>query len=100
MNDQSQKKDAGKSDPMMIEEDLALALEAANGVLDYGKAKYGTRGGWKKVDIERYRSAQARHRREVMKNGLTDCDVESDLLHLAHEVVNGLFILQTVLQGM
>jgi hypothetical protein len=98
--DQEQKRDAGKSDPMMIEEDLAYALEAVNRVLDYGKAKYGTRGGWKRVDIERYRSAHARHRRSVMQDGLLARDEESDLLHLAHEVCNGLFILQTLLAKM
>jgi hypothetical protein len=99
-NDQTQKADAGKSDPMMLEEDLALALEAVNRVLDYGKAKYGARGGWKKVDIERYRSAQARHRRSVMQDGLLGKDDESDLLHLAHEACNALFILQSVLHGL
>lgn len=100
MNDQRQKFDAGKSDPMMVEEDLGLALEAVNRVLDYGKAKYGARGGWKQVDIERYRSAQARHRRKVMVEGMESTDDESGLLHLAHEVCNGLFILQTLLDSM
>lgn len=100
MGDQTQKKDAGKSDPMMVEEDLALALEAVNGVLDYGKAKYGSRGGWKSVDINRYRSAQARHRRSVMQEGMHGSDIESGLLHLSHEVCNGLFLLQTILAKM
>jgi hypothetical protein len=97
MNDQTQKKDGGKSDPLMVEEDLVLALEAVNRVLDYGKAKYGSRGGWKAVDIGRYRSAQARHRREVMKEGEYSTDEESGLLHLAHEACNALFVLQTAL---
>lgn len=95
--DQLQKRDAGKLDPMMIEEDLALALENINAVLAYGVAKYGKRGGWKAVAIERYRSANGRHRREVMKHGLLDCDAETGLLHLAHETVNNLFVLQQTL---
>ena len=98
VNDQRQKADGGKSDPLMIEEDLALALESVNRVLDYGKAKYGSRGGWKLVDIERYRSAQARHRRSVMIEGKYSTDEESGLLHLAHEACNALFILQTALE--
>lgn len=97
---QSQKKDAGKSDPLMIEEDLALALQGVNAVLDYGKAKYGSRGGWKQVDIERYRSAQARHRRSVMIDGLLAKDDESGLLHQMHEACNALFILQDTLSKM
>ena len=99
-DDQRQKLDGGKSDPLMVEEDLALALEAVNRVLDYGKAKYGARGGWKQVAIERYRSAQARHRRAVMSEGIDSTDDESGLLHLAHEVANGLFILQTHMAAM
>ncbi len=84
----------------MIEEDLAEALENLNAVLEYGVAKYGKRGGWKAVAIERYRSANARHRREVMKHGLLDCDAETGLLHLAHETVNNLFVLQMTLAGL
>lgn len=100
IGDQTQKADAGKSDPMMIEEDLSYAIEACNRVLDYGIAKYGSRGGWKRVDIERYRSANARHRRSVMQEGLLARDEESNLLHLSHEVINGLFILQSILAQM
>lgn len=98
MQDQTQKRDAGKFDPLMIEEDLAQALEVCNAVLEFGKAKYGTRGGWMKVDIGRYKSAAARHRRECMKNGIANTDEETGLLHKAHEVINGLFELEMFLR--
>jgi hypothetical protein len=99
MNDQTQKRDAGKSDPMMVEEDLALALECVNRTLDYGKEKYGQRGGWKAVDISRYKSANGRHRRDRMKAKRDlEPDSETDLPHLAHEIVNAMFILQTALE--
>jgi len=95
MNDQSQKFDAGKSDPLLIEVDLVLALEAVNAVLDYGKSKYGQRGGWKGVELERYDAAARRHRRARDKG--EDTDDESGLPHIAHEVCNLLFQLQTAL---
>lgn len=97
--DQLQKRDAGKFDPLMIEEDLARSLAVCNAVLEFGKEKYGQRGGWKAVDVNRYRSAGARHRREVMINGIADRDVETNLLHKAHEVINGLFEIEMYLKG-
>lgn len=99
MSDQLQKRDAGKFDPLMIEEDLARALAVCNAVLEFGKEKYGQRGGWMQVDIGRYKSAGARHRREVMLNGIADRDEETNLLHKAHEVINGLFEIEMYLKG-
>lgn len=97
---QSQKRDAGKFDPMMIEEDLARALEVENTVLEFGKAKYGTRGGWMAVDMERYKSAGARHRRERMKDGIKSRDQETGLLHIAHEIINLQFQLEMHLRSL
>lgn len=94
--DQSQKADAGKSNPVLLEVDMSQALTAVNAVLDYGVAKYGQRGGWRKVDIERYDPAARRHRR-ARDNGELH-DAESGLPHLAHEVCNLLFMLQTYLE--
>lgn len=90
--DQTQKADGGKSDPLLLEVDLARALAVVNAVLDYGKQKYGARGGWKAVDIMRYDSAARRHRR-ARDTGET-VDAESGLLHLAHEACNVLFQLE------
>ena len=98
MQDQSQKRDAGKMDPLLIEEDLAYALEAVNAVLEYGKAKYGSRGGWKSVDMQRYHKAWGRHRRDRMKFGFKSKDEETNLLHAFHEVCNGLFIINDYME--
>lgn len=92
-DDQSQKADAGKSNPVLLEVDLADALEVVNSVLDYGVAKYGKRGGWKQVSMERYDPANRRHRRHRDKGELFDD--ESGLLHMAHEITNLMFMLQS-----
>lgn len=92
-DDQSQKADAGKSDPVLLEVDLADALAVVNRVLDYGKAKYGQRGGWKQVSIDRYDPAARRHRRA--RDTGEQFDAESGLDHMAHEITNLLFQLQT-----
>lgn len=92
-NDQTQKADAGKSDPRLLEVDFADALEVINRVLDYGVAKYGQRCGWKNVEMGRYDAAARRHRRARDKGGVRDD--ESGMLHLAHEAADVLFQLQT-----
>jgi hypothetical protein len=95
-DDQSQKADAGKTNPVLLEVDLGDALAVVNRVLDYGVAKYGERGGWKQVSMDRYEPAARRHRRR------RDCgeqfDDESGLDHMAHEITNLLFILQTKIE--
>jgi hypothetical protein len=92
-DDQSQKADAGKSDPVLLEVDLADALAVVNRVLDYGKAKYGQRAGWKQVSMDRYDPAARRHRRA--RDTGEQFDTESGLDHMAHEITNLLFQLQT-----
>jgi len=91
MNDQVNKADGGKSNPLLLEQDLAGALYLVNRVLDYGAEKY-ERAGWKTVESERYDQAARRHKRS------RDCgeliDDESGLFHLAHEATNILFQLQ------
>jgi len=94
MPDQLQKRDAGKIDPLMYDEDLALATEAETAVLAFGKEKYGSRGGWMAVDMDRYKGAAARHRRERMKHGIGNQDAETNLLHIAHEIINLKFLLE------
>lgn len=94
--DQQNKADAGKSNPLLLEVDLAEALEAVNVVLDYGAEKY-ERAGWKKVEPARYDAAARRHRRARDKGQVRD--FESDLLHLAHEATNLLFQLQLMIEA-
>lgn len=89
--DQTQKADAGKTDPVLFERDLVNAVNAINRVLDYGAAKYEP-GGWQTVDPARYDSAARRHRRDRDKGELRD--VESGMVHLAHEACNLLFQLE------
>ncbi|QPC44948.1 hypothetical protein HW532_20945 [Kaustia mangrovi] len=96
-NDQSQKADGGKSDPVLVEVDLAHALEVMNRVLDYGKEKYGKRAGWQQVDMPRYDSAARRHRRDRDKGELRDR--ESNLLHMAHEATNLMFQLEMYIRA-
>ena len=96
MNDQAQKFDGGKTDPLLLEVDLGAALAEVNNVLDYGVAKYGERGGWKNVEMERYNSAGRRHRRA--RDAGEWHDYESNLPHIAHEICNLLFQLQTAIE--
>lgn len=88
---QTNKADGGKSNPLLIEVDLARALYAVNRVLDYGAEKY-ERAGWKKVEAERYDAAARRHRRSRDMGEVRDA--ESGLHHLAHEACNLLFQLE------
>lgn len=98
--DQNQKRDAGKTDPMMFDEDLALAKAMVTRVLDYGKEKYGTRGGWMQVSMDRYESAEARHRQERLINGRMNKDSETNLPHIAHQITNLMFVLETELRNL
>lgn len=90
-SNQSNKADGGKSNPLLLEEDMVHALEAVNRVLDYGAEKY-ERAGWKKVELERYIAAMLRHQRAWLKGELIDD--ESGLPHIAHIACNALFLLQ------
>lgn len=96
MMDQTQKFDGGKTDPLLLEVDLLEALEEVNRVLDYGVQKYGQRCGWKGVEMERYNAAGRRHRRA--RDAGEWHDDESKLPHIAHEICNLLFQLQTEIE--
>ena len=88
MKNQEFKADDGKSNPLLLEVDLARALTVCNRVLDYGAEKY-ERVSWNRVDTERYDAAARRHRRSRDFGEIHDD--ESGLLHLAHEATNLLF---------
>lgn len=98
MNNQLQKLDAGKSNPMLLEEDFVYQLSAVNAVLDFGVAKYGARGGWKAVEPARYKSALARHQRAIHKG--ETFDPESGLPHWAHCIANMLFLAWMEMDGL
>ncbi len=93
---QAQKADAGKFNPVLLEVDLVDALKSVTRVLDYGVAKYGKRAGWKEVAMDRYESAARRHR--IARDQGLDFDTESGLPHLAHQICNLLFLLQTEIE--
>ena len=93
---QTYKADGGKSNPLLLEVDLAEALIAVNRVMDYGAEKY-ERAGWMKVEPTRYDAASRRHRRDRDRGDTHD--PESGLLHLAHEATNILFQLQMFIKN-
>lgn len=86
--DQTAKADGGKSDPLLLEADMARALTVCNRVLDYGCIKYSRRS-WQGVVPQRWDAAARRHRRARDTGEVFDD--ESGLLHMAHEAV-GLLI--------
>tara|TARA_B100000131_G_C18096323_1_gene604164 strand:+ start:1459 stop:1737 length:279 start_codon:yes stop_codon:yes gene_type:complete len=65
------------------------ALEDMAKVLTMGAKKYG-RYNWKNVDEHRYVAAMMRHF-EAYRKG-EPCDPESGLSHLAHAMVNLMFL--------
>lgn len=85
-SDQEFKADGGKSNPLLLEQGFAFALERVNATLDYGAIKYEAHS-WRLVPngIERYDAAARRHRRARDKG--ETIDVESRLHHRAHEIV-------------
>lgn len=96
MENQEFKADGGKTNPLLLERDMAQALDLVNRVLDYGAEKYEATS-WKRVAPERYEQALRRHRRD--RDLGEDFDRESGLLHLAHEACNALFLLQMAVEG-
>ena len=88
------KADSGKLKPTLLLDDMNLAINEVLKVLKFGEEKYSA-GNWLLVDNgkERYRNAADRHR---LKRGI---DSESGLLHLAHEAVNVLMLLELELRG-
>lgn len=95
MEDQSNKADGGKTNPLLLEQDMVNALQVVNRVLDYGAEKY-ERAGWMKVEPQRYDAAARRHRRS--RDAGEVCDRESGLLHMAHEACNLLFQIELLVR--
>ncbi len=94
--DQEFKADAGKPNPTLLEKGVARATAVVQATLDYGNLKYEAHS-WKNVPngIERYDAAARRHR-NLRDQGETH-DVESWLPHLAHEIINNLFLLEMMI---
>lgn len=105
MPDQKNKADAGKSNPLLLEVGCAKALEVLGRVLDYGYEKYVDPSNpppldnpsWRKVDPRQYDAAARRHRRDRDKGQTRD--VESNLIHLAHEAINLLFQIEKMIEA-
>jgi len=95
MENQTFKADAGKAHPSYLEKGMPHALKAVQATLDYGAAKYEP-FSWQRVAVDRYDDAARRHRIAA------DCgelrDPESNLLHLAHQIVCELFQLEMFLR--
>lgn len=89
--DQEFKADGGKSNPLLLAHGMPRALVAINRVLDYGAQKYEAHS-WQGVEVARYDAAARRH--QIARDLGEDRDVESGLLHLAHEAANILFQLE------
>lgn len=89
---QELKADGGKLNPGLLIEGMPRAIMAVTAVLSYGAQKYAAHS-WKKVEMERYRSAKYRHLLEPLA-GLGEKDKESGLDHEAHEACNALFLLE------
>lgn len=105
MDDQKNKADAGKSNPCLLEVGCAAALELVNRTLDYGYEKYvdpknpPSSPSWKLVPMHKYDAAAKRHRKQRDKHGPMNVDHESGLVHLAHEIICDLFMLQTLIES-
>ena len=105
IDDQKNKADAGKSNPCLLEIGCADALEVVNRTLDYGYEKYVDpqtvnmdeySPSWRLVPSWKYNAAARRHRRLRDKGERRDS--ESNLVHIAHEIVSNLFILQAMIE--
>jgi len=94
--DQEFKADGGKPNPVLLEQGCVNALRAVQATLDFGNIKYEAHS-WKKVPgaIERYDAAARRHR--ILRDRGEIHDDESWLPHLAHEIVNNLFLLELMM---
>lgn len=100
------KADAGKPRPDLLQLGMQRALRLVQATLEYGAIKYEPHS-WRKVPngAERYRQASERHRQErIMQNidervfTLKAKDEESNLPHIAHEVVCLLMLIELELQ--
>lgn len=90
------KHDQEKLKPTLLFDDMPLAIQEMLKVLKYGADKYAE-GNWLKVDNgeSRYRNACDRHR---LQSSIEEYDAESGLLHLAHEAVNAVMLLELKLR--
>lgn len=96
VKEQEFKADGGKLEPSLLFAGMPRALYAVIAVLQYGKQKYEAHS-WKRVDGDRYDDARLRH---VLDNYLEECDIESDLYHMAHEATNCLFQIEKKLEAL
>jgi hypothetical protein len=87
------KADAGKPNPTLLEKGMPRALAVVQATLDYGNLKYEAHS-WQHVPngMERYDAAARRHRN--LRDQGEHNDEESCLDHLAHEIINNLFLLE------
>ena len=97
-DDQRFKADGGKPDPTLLEQGCTKALMVVQATLDYGKIKYEAHS-WKNVHngIARYDAAARRHR--IQRDLGNSFDAESGLAHLAHEIINNLFLLEMLIEA-
>ncbi len=91
------KLDAGKVLAGLVVNGFSRAILAVAEVGTYGARKY-TEDGWQHVDngIKRYGNAKERHR---LFGSFEERDVETGLLHAAHEAWNALAILELKLRA-
>lgn len=91
------KLDAGKVRPSLILSSMPRALLAVAEVGTFGAVKY-TEDGWLEVPdgIKRYDDAADRHRLKRCVEG--DVDLDSKLLHRAHQAWNDLAALELYLR--
>lgn len=94
--DQHAKADAGKPNPVLLEQGCAKALAVVQSTLDYGAIKYEAHS-WKTVKngMARYDAAARRHR-NLRDRGETH-DLESWIHHLGHEIICNLFLLELMI---
>lgn len=92
------KADGDKSNPLLLEQGMPLALMSVNRTLDYGAIKYEAHS-WMRVPdaIKRYDAAARRHRRARDAGDMFDD--ESGLPHLAHEIVCNLMVLELTIKS-
>lgn len=88
------KHDGGK--PMLALVPPAL-IRAVGAVMTHGAKKYGV-GNWKKVEVERYRHAMARHYCDYLEDPY-GVDKDSGLPHLYHLACNVAFLLELEKEG-
>lgn len=88
VDNQEAKADAGKLDPTLVPSEFIWAAAA---IRRYGTKKYGSPENWKRVSVERYRSAAYRHWLRYLADP-HGVDEESGYPHLWHWICNAAFI--------